>query len=80
MNDDQALVSPPPLTDENIRAALFQMDQAITTQSLAINTQAQDMTTQTNREVAHQQVASLASRPRDFNRMNNPTFYRSKVE
>ena len=31
VNDEQALGNPSPLMDENIRAALFQMDQAITT-------------------------------------------------
>ena len=30
-NDDQAILNPSPLTDENIRSALFQMSQAITT-------------------------------------------------
>ena len=33
VNYDQATVNPPSLTDENIRAALFQMAQAITTQA-----------------------------------------------
>ena len=51
VNDDQAPVNPLPLTDENIRAALFQMAQAITTQAQAVNTQTQAMTTQDNRKV-----------------------------
>ena len=33
VNDDQAPMNPLPLTDENIRVALFQMAQAITTQA-----------------------------------------------
>ena len=43
VNDDQNLVNPPPLTDENIRDALLQMAHAITTQSQATTTQAQAM-------------------------------------
>ncbi|TMW89238.1 hypothetical protein EJD97_017461, partial [Solanum chilense] len=79
--DEQAPVNPPPLTDENIRVALFQMVQAITTQAQASTTQAQAMTTQANREVvpwANQQVATMASCLGDFNRINSPTFYGSK--
>ena len=41
VNDDQALVNPPPLADENIRSALFQMDQYIITQAPVTTTQAQ---------------------------------------
>ena len=40
------------------------------------------MTTQANWDVApclHQQVTTMASRLRDFTRMNPPTFYGSKV-
>ena len=37
-NDDQAPLNPPPLTDENIRIALLQMDHAITTQAQAATT------------------------------------------
>ena len=44
VNDEQAPVNPPPLTDENIRATLFKMAQAVTTQ-------AQSMKTQANREI-----------------------------
>ena len=35
VNYDQATVDPPPLTDGAVRAALFQMNQAITTQAQA---------------------------------------------
>ena len=41
------------------------------------------MTTQTNREVMprpHQQVTTMASRLRDFTRINPPTFHESKVD
>ena len=41
------------------------------------------MTTQANWDIAtrpHQQVTTMASRLRDFTRMNPPTFYGSKVE
>lgn len=71
------------MTDGAIKAALFQMAQAITTQAQGPTTQAQAMTTQANREVvprANQQVATMASRLRDFTRMNPPTFYGSKVK
>ena len=57
MNDDQAPVNRPPLTDADIKPSLFQMTQAITIQAKATTTQAQAMTAQANREVvprAHQ--------------------------
>ena len=38
-NDDQAPVNPPPLTDGDIRAALFQMSEAITTQEQVVTTE-----------------------------------------
>ena len=83
VNDDQAPMNPLPLTDENIRVALFQMAQAITTQAQAASTQAQAMMAQANQEVvprAHQQVTTMASRLRDFTRMNPHTFNGSEVE
>ena len=69
MNHDQAPINPPPLTDENMKTALFQMAQA--------------MTADENREAitrADQQVATMAYHLRDFTRINPPTFYGSKVE
>ena len=59
------------------------MAQAITTQVQAATTQSQAMTTQANGEVVpcpHQQVTTMASRLRDFCRMNPPTFYGSKID
>ena len=64
VNNDQAPVNPPPFTDENIRAVILQMVQAITTQEQAATTQAQAMTTQANQTVvprAHQNIATLES-------------------
>ena len=48
---DQAAVNPPPLMDENIRTALFQMSQVITTQAQADTAQDQPMTAQANWDV-----------------------------
>ena len=48
LNDDQARVNTPPFTDEDIQFALFQIDNAITTQTQASTTQSQAITTQAN--------------------------------
>ena len=83
MNDDQALVNTPSLTDKNIRSALFQMSQFIYTQAQASTTQSQSITAQAIREVvphANQQVASMSYSLRDFTRMNPLIFYGSKIE
>ena len=64
----------PPLKDGAIRAALFQMSPAITTQEKGATTQAQSMTAQANREFvpkANQQVSTMASCLRTFARMNH---------
>ena len=45
VNDDQALVNPPPFTDDNIWATLFKMSLDITTQAQTSTNQAQAMTT-----------------------------------
>ena len=82
-NDDKDPVNPPPLTDGDIRASLFQMYQDIITQEQAFTTQGQAMTDHANREIipwANQQVATLDSCLRDFTTMNLPTFNGSKVE
>ena len=72
MNDDQDQVNSPPLTDENIWVVLFVTVQDITTQAQSATTQAQAVTVKANR--AHQQVATMTSRLRDFTRMNLSTF------
>ncbi|TMX05627.1 hypothetical protein EJD97_014012, partial [Solanum chilense] len=82
-NVEQAPANPLSLTDENIRTALLQMAQAITTQAQTSTTQAQAMTAQENQEVvhrSHQQVTTIASNLRDFTRMNPPTFYGAKFD
>ena len=59
------------------------MAQAITTKAQDTTTQSQVMTAQSNWEViprAHQQIATITSRLRDFTKINPPTFYESKVE
>ena len=69
-NIEKAPVNPSPLTDGDIRVAIIQLAQVVTTQ-------AQTMKTQANREVAprpNQQVITVASHLRDFTRMNPPTF------
>ncbi|TMW93528.1 hypothetical protein EJD97_011534 [Solanum chilense] len=75
-NDDQDPVNPPPLKDGDIRDAFLQMAQDITTQAQAVTTQTPAMTTQANREVVpreNQHVGTMASRLRDFTRINPPT-------
>ena len=48
MNDDQASVNPPPLTEGSIRVVLVKMAQVINTQIQATTTQVQAMTTIAN--------------------------------
>ena len=53
------------------------MAQSITTQAQAATTQEQAMMAKANRDGvprAHQQVATMVSRLRDFTRKNTPTF------
>ena len=79
----QAPANPPPMTEAEIRVILDQMDQSMTTQAQTETNQAHAMTAQSNRDVAprpHQQVSTMASRLRDFTRMNPPTFYGSKFD
>lgn len=65
----------PALRDGEVRAALFQMAQAITTH-------AQSITVKANREVAppeNQYATTMASRLKDFTRMNPSIYFGSKV-
>ena len=71
-NVDQPPANPPPMTEEDIRAILYQISLAINTQAQAATVQSQAMTAQANREIApraHQQVSTTASPLRDFTRM-----------
>ncbi|TMW97559.1 hypothetical protein EJD97_005305, partial [Solanum chilense] len=63
------------LTDEEVRATLVQIDQAITSQ-------AQDITAQVTREGAprdNPHASTMASRLRDFTRINPPVYFGSKT-
>ncbi|TMX03019.1 hypothetical protein EJD97_018773, partial [Solanum chilense] len=70
----QVHVNPAVLKDGEVREALVQMDQAITTQSYFITDQATKEGTA--RENPH--ASTMARRLRDFNRMNPPN-YGSKI-
>ena len=66
---DQAPANPSPMTEEEMREIIAQLDQVMTTQAQSTTVQAQAMTAQANRDVAprpHQQVTTMASRVRDF--------------
>ena len=68
-------VNPAGLTDALVKASLAHMAQAITMQ-------AQDMTSQLNRQNAQREnppVRTMADRLRDFTRMNLPIFTGSKT-
>lgn len=83
MNDDQAPLNPLPLTVGDIRTSFPNISQDIKAQAQASTTRAQAMNSQAYREVGHpkhQLLATMASRSRNFTRMNPPTFYGSKFE
>ena len=66
-----------------MRDILAKMAQHMTTQAQVATVQAQDMTAQTNRDVAphsHQQVTTMAYCLRDCTEMSPATFYGSKVD
>ena len=73
-------MNPPPLTDENIRAALLQMAQEITTQEKASTTQDQAWRRKLIGRLYPERTNKLLPWPPDLTRMNPPTFYRSNVE
>ena len=69
-------MNPLAMTDGEVREELLQMAQDITTQAQAITTQA-------NREVVppeNQHASTMASRLRNFTRLNPLMFYGSKVD
>ena len=69
-------VNHPAMMGGEVREALSQMGQSITTQAQAIITQA-------NSEVApqkNQHASTMASRLRDFTRMNPPMYFGSNVD
>ncbi|TMW90505.1 hypothetical protein EJD97_015616 [Solanum chilense] len=67
----QVPVNPAALTDGEVREALVQMAQSITTQAQAITTQA--IREGVPRENPH--ASTMASRLRDFTRMNPPVYF-----
>lgn len=75
-------VNPPCMKDGEFRAAFCYFDQDMTKKSQALSTHAQAMVAQENRDVGpHVQHngSTTTSRLRDFNRMNPPIFFASKV-
>ncbi|KAK4731444.1 hypothetical protein R3W88_024432 [Solanum pinnatisectum] len=81
--DEQAPIDSTNVTQEKFREtmitqAMTAQAQAVTTQSQAITTQPQAITAQANRDVGPN-VNFVASRLRDFTRMNPPMFFSSKV-
>ena len=78
----KALVNPPIMSDGEISATFLNLTKFMDNQAQVITTQAQAMMTQANREVAphvNQNSITMASRLRDFSRMNPPMFIGSKV-
>ena len=72
---DQVLVNPPAMTDGDVRQSLFQMSQAVITEAQVIKSQS-------NWEVAsreNEHARTMSSRLRDFQMINPPMFFRSKV-
>ena len=80
---DQSLVIPPPMTDGEIRAAFINLSQAITSKANNVTSQVQVMTSQVNREVGPQvpqHSSTMASRLRDFTRMNPHMFFQFEIK
>ncbi|TMW96555.1 hypothetical protein EJD97_007171 [Solanum chilense] len=71
---DKVPLIPPPIMDGEIREVFLNLAQAMTSQA---------MTAQVNREVGPnmaQHASTMASRLRDFTRMNPPVFFGSKMD
>uniref|UniRef100_M1DPA3 Gag-pol polyprotein n=1 Tax=Solanum tuberosum TaxID=4113 RepID=M1DPA3_SOLTU len=80
--DPQAPNDEEVMTNVEIRAAFQTLTQLITVQAQTVTTQAQIMVAQSNQEVrprVEPNVSTMASRLRDFTRMNPPIFLGSKV-
>ena len=76
------MVNYPVITDNEVRTTFLNLFQAMTTQDQVLTTQIQAITTQENREVSpyvNQNSSTMASRVRDFTRINPPIFFESKV-
>ena len=79
----QIPVVPPPMTDGEIRAAFINLSQAITSKANNVTSQVQVMTSQVNREVGPQvpqHSSTMASRLRDFTRMNPHMFFQFEIK
>ena len=79
---DQVQNAPPPMTDRDIKAIFLTLTQPMTSQANSITSQVQAMKTQMNREVGArvpQHTNNMASRLRDFIRMNPPMFVGLKL-
>ena len=76
---DQVLVVPPLMTDGEIRSSFLTLDQAMTYQANVVTS----MTAEVNIEIGPrvpQYANTIASRLRDFTRMNQPMFFESQSD
>ena len=81
--DGQVFVFPPPVTDEEIISTFFNLDQGMTSEANSFISQVQAMPIQVNQKVGPhmpQHASTMASRLRDFTKMNPPTFFMSKED
>lgn len=70
------------MNDREITSDFLSLAEAVTTQAQAITTKVQAKTTHANWEVGprvHGNSITMASRLRQFTRMNPPMFFRSKA-
>lgn len=83
MGNEDPVAPTPSMRDGEIRSAFLNMDQAMTSQANTFTSQVQSMTGQVNKEVGPRMphhTTSMASRLRDFTRMNHPMLFRSRVD